>query len=207
MITKQTKDWQITIFVSLIALIALLVWLSPAEQTLGNVVKLIYLHGALARTGLVAFGMAGLLGLATLLLSRPSLNAWCDAAGKTALAIWIVYSLSSMLSTYAAWGVFIAWNEPRVAASIQVLIAALLVTGANLFVDHPRFTAATNLLLGGLAWWLTQRAAIIRHPFNPIGDSDSAAIKGFYAALLLACFALAAFILFWFRRRAETGKN
>jgi hypothetical protein len=195
---------QIAILATLLVVIGLLVCLAPAEQTLGNVAKLIYLHGALARTGLVAFGVAGLLGLAALAAPRPSLAAWCDAAGKAALAVWIVYSLSSMISTYLAWGVLIAWNEPRVVASGQVLAGALLVFGVNRFVGQPRFTAATNLLLGALAWWLTQRAAVIRHPFNPIGTSDSAAIKGFYAALLLACLLLAAFVAYWFRQR-ETG--
>jgi hypothetical protein len=200
---QQKQSWQMAIFVALVALIVLLVWLSPAEQTLGDVVKLIYLHGALARTGLVAFGAAGLLGLAALAVNRPSLAAWCDAAGKAALTVWIVYSLSSMVSTYMAWGIVIAWNEPRVVTSVQVLATALVVAGVNHFVAHPRFTAATNLILGGLAWWLTQRAAVIRHPFNPIGESDSAAIKGFYAALLLACFMLAALVTYWFRQRAE----
>lgn len=193
---------QVVILIGLLALIASLVWLSPAEQTLGNVVKLIYLHGALARTGLVAFGAAGLLGLTALVAPHPALSAWCDAAGKAALAIWIVYALSSAVSTYMAWGVLVAWGEPRVVASVQVLAVGLLIAGVNRFVAHPRFTAATNLLLGGLAWWLTQRAAVIRHPLNPIGGSDSVAIRGFYVALLLACLLLAVFITRWFRGRA-----
>jgi len=149
---RYSQVKQVVILIVLLALIASLVWLSPAEQTLGDVVKLIYLHGALARTGLVAFGAAGLLGLAALVAPRPSLAAWCDAAGKAALAIWIVYALSSAISTYMAWGVLVAWGEPRVVDSVQVLAAALLIAGVNHFVAHPRFTAATNLLLGGLAW-------------------------------------------------------
>ena len=71
-----------------------------------------------------------------LIVPRAALMAWCDAAGKTALGIWIVYALSSMISTYMAWGVLVAWNEPRVVASIQVLAAALLIAGVNHFVDH-----------------------------------------------------------------------
>jgi len=197
----KVKSWQPVIFVALLLLIALLVWFSPAEQTLGDVVKLIYLHGALARTGLLFFGLAGFLGLMAIIANRQSLAAWCDASGKAALTIWIIYSVSSMISTYMAWGVLVAWGEPRVAASTQVLAVALLVTGVNHFVKEPRFTAATNLLLGGLAWWLTQQAAIVRHPLNPIGQSDSTAIKGFYIALLMACLALAALITYWFRQR------
>jgi hypothetical protein len=198
------QRWQMASFVALMAIIALLVWFSPAEQTLGDVVKLIYLHGALARTGLVAFAAAGLFGLAALAMNRLPLAAWCDAVGKTALVTWVVYALFSMISTYMTWGVLVAWNEPRVVASIQVLAAALLVAGVNYFVDLPRFTSLSNLLLGGLAWWLTQRAAVIRHPLNPIGESDSAAIKGFYLALLTSCLLLAAVVAYWFRQR-RTG--
>jgi len=73
------------------------------------------------------------------------------------------------------------------------------------FVAHPQFTAGTNLILGALAWWLTRRAATIRHPLNPIGESDSVAIKGFYMALLLACFLLAAFITYRFHQRADNN--
>jgi len=197
------RSWQVVAFFALVAVVGLLVWFSPAEQTLGNVVKLIYLHGALARTGLVAFGVAALFGLAALIVNRLSLLAWCEAAGKTAAVIWVVYALSSMISTYMAWGVLVAWNEPRVVASIQVLAVALLLTGVSRFVDQPRFTAATNLVMGGLAWWLTQRAAVVRHPLNPIGESDSTAIKGFYIALLLACLLLAADVAYWFRQRSN----
>jgi hypothetical protein len=205
--TQPSQRRNAIVFAALALIIALLVWFSPAEQTLGDVVKLIYLHGALARTGLAAFGAAGLLGLAALIAPRPALEAWSDAAAKAALGVWIIYALSSMISTYMAWGVLIAWNEPRVVASVQVLAAALLLAWANYFVDHPRFTAVTNLLMGVLAWWLTQRAAVIRHPLNPIGQSDSAAIKGFYIALLLACFALAAFVAHWFRQRNATRRT
>ena len=155
----------------------------------------------------MTFGIAGLLGLATLVANRPALTTWGDAVGKAALAIWIVYALSSMISTYMAWGVLIAWNEPRVVASVQVLAAALFIAMVNHFVDHPRFTATTNLILGGLTWWLTQRAAVIRHPLNPIGESDSTAIKGFYVALLLACLLLAAVIANWFRQRTTKPRE
>jgi len=37
----------------------------------------------------------------------------------------------------------------------------------------------------------------------PIGESDSAAIKGFYVALLLACFLLTALFTYWFHQRAD----
>ncbi len=51
----------------LVALLALLI-LSPAEATLGNVVKIVYAHGAAERVASYAYLIAGGLGLASLSL-------------------------------------------------------------------------------------------------------------------------------------------
>ncbi|MDH7489962.1 MAG: hypothetical protein QHH80_10700, partial [Anaerolineae bacterium] len=105
----------------LIALAALLI-LSPSEKTLGDVVKLVYLHGALVRTGLLAFTAAGALGLAALLAHSDRVARWGEAVGHTALVVWTAYVLSSMVVTYLAWGVAIAWGEPRVRASAHIFL-------------------------------------------------------------------------------------
>ena len=53
---KQT-NWLLPLLAGA-ALIGLAValWLIPPEQTLGNVIKVIFLHGALVRVGLLTFG-------------------------------------------------------------------------------------------------------------------------------------------------------
>ena len=50
----------------LLLLLSIWVAFAPAESRLGNLVKLVYVHGALVWTGLLTFSLAGLLGLVAL---------------------------------------------------------------------------------------------------------------------------------------------
>jgi hypothetical protein len=56
------------IFAALLLALGVLLVLSPAEATLGSVVKIVYLHGAMQRVSLYAFVIAGVLGVADLSL-------------------------------------------------------------------------------------------------------------------------------------------
>ena len=77
--------------VLLFALLLLWVILAPSESRLGNLVKLIYVHGALVWIGLVTFSVAGCLGLVALvILAYLSALAFLFGAGAMP-----VYSLSS----------------------------------------------------------------------------------------------------------------
>ena len=182
------------------ALVILLV-LSPAEQTLGQIVKLVYLHGALVRTGLLAFTAAGILGAIALVTRRSWAIAWGHAVGDSALVIWLIYVLSSMLVTYLAWGVAIAWGEPRVRASGQILIAAVAFWAVSLFLRDWRVQAGLSILMGGLAWILVGSAGVVIHPVDPIGGSASTAIKVFYAGIVACVLLLASELVLWMRSR------
>ncbi len=184
-------------FIGLFILAAVLVYLLPPEQTLGNIIKIVFLHGALVQTGLVAFSVAGLLGLAYLICKQESLYQWCLAAQKTAVVVWIAYALSSMIATYMAWGVAIAWDEPRVQASAKVLVAGVAFLILTLFVNHRQFTAVVNVVMAVLAWVLTKSAIVVRHPFNPIGNSDSATLKWFFVAIFAVVLLMAIQLTRW----------
>ena len=62
----------------------LLVWvvLAPSESRLGNLVKLVFVHGALVWSGLLAFTIAGALGLVSLVVAahRGFPSARCQEA-------------------------------------------------------------------------------------------------------------------------------
>ncbi len=181
----------------LLALLALGVALAPAEARLGNVVKLVYIHGALVWVALLTFSLAGALGLAALLVRRPVWYRGTEAASRAALVLWVLYVLSSMIVTGLTWGQVIAWNEPRVQATALILAAAVLVALVARLVDHPDFTAAVNLLMGLVPWVVVRRAGVIRHPVNPIGGSESAAIQGYYVLIVVTVAALAATLIAW----------
>ena len=209
----------------------LLIWVAfaPAESRLGNLVKLVYVHGALVWTGLLTFSLAGLLGLvalgvrylgagarsaditpqderAHLRMRTDRAGVWyrgTESAGLAALIIWIVYVISAMMVTGLAWGQVIAWNEPRVRATGLILLAGIVLFVVARFVNHHDFTAAVNLLMGLVPWILVAQADVIRHPVDPIGGSGSAAIQGFYWLILLTVAGLAGTFIAWLWLGAE----
>lgn len=207
MTTPQRSSWDIAFWLLaggagllLIATLALL----PPEKTLGPVIKVIFLHGALVRIGLLTFLAAGLLGLATLFTRSGVWLRWCLAAQKAAVIIWIVYALSSMISTRLSWGEWIAWDEPRVRASIYVLgfsIAALLIV---LWVNSRIFTGLTNVLVAVVSWLLVRGASILRHPFDPIGTSGSSTYALLYWLMVAALLVLAGLLVWGLKQRISS---
>jgi hypothetical protein len=185
--------------------------LAPAETRLGNLVKLVYIHGALVWTGLLCFSMAGLLGLVA--LGMHYLGGWAEhsrtwyrgteAAGLASLVVWIVYVISAMAVTGLTWGQLIAWNEPRVRVTGFILVAAVVVFVISKLVNHRDFTAAANMLMGIVPWVMVQQADVIRHPVDPIGGSGSMAIQGFYWLIVLTVAGLAATWIAWLWVGAE----
>lgn len=198
--TQRTRFAGLRVALWLAALAALLI-LSPSEKTLGGVVKLVYLHGALVRTGLLAFTMAGALGAAALITRADTAARWSEAVGHAALVVWTLYVLSSMIVTYMAWGVAIAWSEPRVQASAHIFLAAVAFWILSYLLQSDRATALLNVVLAVLAWVRVRSAGVVIHPVDPIGGSASMAIKVFYAGIVLCVILLAVELALWFRTR------
>ncbi len=176
--------------VVLIALLVLLLVLSPAEQQLGNLVKIIFLHGALARTGLFGLMAAGGLGLLFLIRPKPGLLRWSNALQVAAMILFVVHFALSVIPTHATWGMWIAFDEPRTRMSLQIIGVGLIVILVRYLLNDDRLSALANLLLGGAVLLLELRTGVLRHPLNPIGDSPSGAIQGFYLAIVATCFGL-----------------
>ncbi len=158
---------------------------SPAERQLGNLIKVIYLHGALARVGLYALMLAGLPALAYLIRPQPALLRWSNA----------------VIPTHATWGMWIAFDEPRTRMSLQIIGVGLLVIVVRRLLDDARFSAVANLLLGAAVLLLNLRTGVLRHPLNPIGESTSSAIQIYYAGILLTCAALTGLLAWWLSQR------
>ncbi len=205
--TKPQNRTILLIAAGLLGLLALWLVLAPAETRLGNVIKLVYIHGALVWVGLLTFSLAGLLGLIALVLRRPTWYRGTQAAATAALLIWIVYSISAMIVTWLTWGQVIAWNEPRVRATALILIAALLMAMVTRFVAQAAFTAIVNILLGIVPWIIVHQADAIRHPVNPIGGSQSTAIQTCYLLIVLTVSGLALTLVAWLWLRQERQRN
>lgn len=181
---RPQSGYLAVLLIALILLDAMLLWLAPAEQTLGQVVKLVYLHGALISASMLGFVVAGALGLVWLFARRGSVLHWMMSLQRAAALTWLIYLISSVWVTYLAWGVAIAWGEPRVEATLRVTLAVVVILIVTEIVKMPLLTAVGNALLAIVTILVIQSAGVIRHPVNPIGTSASAGIKWFYAGIV-----------------------
>lgn len=170
--SKRTLSPLVTMPVLAVLALAL-IWLIPAEQTLGWVIRLVFLHGALVQAGLILLAAAGILAVVYLVSRRADLYGWLAALQAGAVVTWAVYVVSSMVVTYLSWGEWIAWSEPRVQASFHVLWFSVVSLLIAWWVNNRTFTALVNIVVAGVAWFLVKGASIFRHPFNPVGESGS----------------------------------
>ncbi len=181
----------------LLALLAVLLILSPAEAQLGNLIKVIYLHGALARVGLYALMLAALPALVYLIQPRPALMRWSNAVQVAGMIVFVVHFALSVIPTHETWGVWIAFDEPRTRMSLQIIGVGLLIILVRRLIDDDRLHALANFALGAAVLLLNLRTGVLRHPLNPIGESTSSAIQLYYAGILLACAALTGLLAWW----------
>jgi hypothetical protein len=200
-VTHTIHRWTWPAFIGLSVLLTLLLWLAPAEQTLGQAVKLVYLHGALVRTAIVIFAASLPVNLLALFRDQENWTAWGKALTWGAVVVWLAHTLFSMVTTYVTWGIPIAWFEPRTRFTFGVAgVSVIFVVAAHL-ANNVRFSSLAFTILAGLVLSLLPRLGIIQHPLDPIGTSTSNTIRAFYAAILLVTLILSGLLVTWFRAR------
>ncbi len=175
----------------LLLLLAALLWLSPAEATLGNVVKIVYLHGALQRVAVLSYLVAGALGIAQMIWSRRPIVYWTQAAMEMALLLWVAHFVVSLPAQVLAWG-GIAWGEPRVASALWIMVGTIVVYAIARWMHQPMWIALAAALNALVVLVILRGAINVLHPFNPIFGSDSPAIIGYYLAITFVVTLLAA---------------
>ena len=188
------------LFLVCAAAAALILLLMPLEKTLGQVIKIVYLHGALSRAGMLGLMGAGLTGIVFLVTSRPALAGWTRGLLLSGWLFWVAHFIVSMPATRLTWGPWIAWGEPRVNMTLQLIGAGGVVILVSWLVKDPRFTAFAAALLALAVGWMAFRTGVVRHPLDPIGSSPSATLQLVYLALLIpivGAMALVAWRLTW----------
>ncbi len=82
-------------------------------------------------------------------------------------------------------------SEPRVVEAFWILGLTLLVYGVALWIGEPAWMALAAVANAVIVMIVLRGAINVLHPLNPIVESDSIAIKAFYAAIVLVTGALA----------------
>ena len=197
MITRSRRLiwWLLAVCVALAALILALL---PAEKTIGPVVKIVYLHGSLSSAGMIGSMAGGAAALWYLALRRLALVRWSAALTLSGWGFWVAHFIVSMPATHFTWGPWIAWGEPRVTMTLQVIAAGLAVLAVGWLLANAYFTAGADALLGAAVLFLAERTGVLRHPLDPIANSPALVFRLAYLALLvpvIAAMALAAWRL------------
>jgi hypothetical protein len=164
--------------------IAILTAVGPAEKTLGNNVRVVYLHGAWVWTALASFIAAALLGLVGLVTQRISIQRWSRAWGRTGLLFWIIYLPLSIWAMQTSWnGIFLA--EPRFRVAVVFAIGGLLLQLGVAITEDSAWASAANLIYAGALIWVLATTPTIMHPPSPILNSDSQRIQIYYFGLVI----------------------
>lgn len=168
--------------------------IGPQEKTLGQHVRLVYLHGAWVLTAELYLGLAALCGLVALLSRRGFFHNWSRAFGYTGLIFWVTYLPLSLLAMQANWnGLFL--DEPRFRLGLTFAIFGILLQLGVTFLERPAATSLANVLFF-LALWIAQRrtAYVLHPPPSPIFSSESLLLRVYFIILVLLT-ALAAWFL------------
>lgn len=188
----------------LLLLAALIVWKGPAERTLGDGIRTVYVHVGLIWTGTAVFLVAALVGLIVLLTGSRVWLHWMQIAGWVATAFYAGGVLMSMVASRDNWGaVFLA--EPRMAAALNGLAIALIVQIAIWWLPWVRLRGLLPAALVILVYWLTSRAELVLHPGNPIGSSNAGGIRFTFYALFVLFLLLAGWIAWRLDVRRQSG--
>ncbi len=173
-----------------------LIWMPP-ERHLGRLLTLIYLHGALIRTGALLFSLGGVIALVALATRDKRTWEWMYAFQVTAWGTWVLGFLLSIYPSFVTWGAPVVWGEPRTRMVLQVALVSGLLFLVGWWLGARAWSAVMSLVVGGLVPLLVWRTGVIRHPLNPIGTSPSTTFRLAYAIVLFSIVVLAGVVTAW----------
>lgn len=167
----------------LAVLIVITAFASPLDKTLGDRVRMVYVHGAIIRVVMAILVIAGGLGAAYWVTRRDSVFDWAKAAFNGGLVLWIIYLGTSVVTTLQSWG-GIAWFEPRWMVTLQMSGLLPIVFAVGVIVKNAKLSAALYAIVPIVMMVLLAQARLVLHPLDPIGESGSSAIQLAYVIML-----------------------
>jgi len=205
----RIPDRHLPRILGVLAVVATIVVLAiPPEAKLGGAIRIVLLHGALARTGIVMLGLGAMAGAVMLIMRRTELAALNRTLQTTALWTWIVYFASSVVATWITWGVPVAWSEPRTQASLKILAMVIVFAVVTRRIGQPMLTAFANLVAGLMAFFLIRSAGAVQHPLNAVMGANAAIFPVLFVTLWGILVAMALTAARWLHVRAvSTGSD
>jgi hypothetical protein len=166
--------------------------LAPNEATLGSGIKPVYLHVSLTWAGMLLFAGSVLLGLILLITGRNGASDWQRVVFQAGL---ISYGVGFMISLYASWLNWggIPWQEPKVQAAVNVIVAAIGAWYLRELIKPSRFKGLAGMIPFIFVSLGSNSPRMVLHPDNPVVSSPLG-IKSTF----LAMFGLAILLAGWY---------
>ncbi|MBW8011920.1 MAG: hypothetical protein FVQ83_11885 [Chloroflexi bacterium] len=172
----------LTLFIISLLAIALAFNFGPEEKTLGDNVRVVYLHGAWVWVALIGFIGAVSTGLTGMLSKRERFHRLSRALGRSALFFWVTFLPMSMVAMETNWnGLFLYEPRWRMAFTLAV-VGVLLQVGLSLF-PQLFWTSVGNIAFGAILLISVLQVENVMHPVSPIFTSESTNIKVFFLVM------------------------
>lgn len=198
MATRPYRTYAALVIIALDSMAVVLV--APAEATIGNGIRIVYIHVALIWSGLLLLLIAGVMGLLVLVAGSARLAQWMQIAALVGAAIFAAGVITSLAAEIVNWG-GIAWREPRTSANLNLLALAIIVQVFNNWHQKARPQGGLNFLLAAAVVWTTVTTEVQLHPANAVGDSTSSAIQLAFYGLTILCLLAAGLLILILRGR------
>jgi hypothetical protein len=175
--------------------------IGPQEKSLGNNIRIVYLHGAWVLTAEAALGLSAAAGLFGILARRENLHRWSAALGYTGLFFWVTYLPLSLWAMQANWnGLFLA--EPRFRVAVIFSVTGVLLQVGLLLVARPVFTSLFNVLFfAALRIGLSRADYVMHPPPSPIFGSGVLSLELFFVVIIFLTMAAAWFMTLWWLKK------
>ncbi len=188
-------------FILIVLFIAVFTYFGPEEKSLGDNVRIVYLHGAWVLSAQINILAAAVMGLIGLLTRREAAHHWSQALGRTGIIFWVTYLPLSLWAMQANWnGLFL--SEPRFRVALIFAIAGVLLQIGLALIDKLPWTSLANLAYAiSLNFVLNGAGNVLHPPPSPIFSSGNMKIEIFFIVLILLTLLAAWQLTRWWLRR------
>lgn len=173
----------------------------PSDARIGMMVRFVMFHGASTWVNMGTITLAGVLS-AIGLAGRPGAAHWGVAFRWVALPHWALNTVLGFISARLLWG-SVMLNEPRMAMTLGILGAGMIVLAVQLIVDDPRTPAALDVALAVALWALILTVPNATHPDSPVFSSGDPAFRYCFFGMVLAIAVIAGALVTLVARRKK----
>lgn len=179
--------------------------LAPPERSLGDGIRVVYLHVSATLAGLACLYGVGLLGAVVSLrpvafLEDRLRSYWIAGLGAFGLGLAL-----SLVSAAVSWG-GIFWAEPRLRASLGVVAVGMMAWAAYWSFGSARTRHLVWTVSAAMVFLLLRTAPLYIHPDDPVQSTTPLGIRAAFGGMFVL-FLAASFCLAELLRRTEEGRR